>query len=133
MRFGRQARPLHPHREVSVQEFITPLSEGEKSIMKKLTIALFIVALVLSPLSAWAAGPSGADLFKTKCAVCHGADSAGKPAMKTPDLRSADVQKKTDKELEDFIATNAKHNFSKKGMTADEIKAVVAFIRTLKK
>ncbi len=101
--------------------------------MKKLVIAGFLVCLILLPLAGWAAGPNGADLFKTKCAVCHAPDGAGKAAMKTPDLRSADVQNKSDKELADFIATNPKHNFAKKGMTPDEINALVAFIRTLKK
>ena len=101
--------------------------------MKKLVIAVFLVCLILLPLSGWAAGPNGADLFKAKCAVCHGADGAGKAAMKTPPLGSADVQGKSDKELADFIANNAKHNFAKKGMTPDEINALVTFIRSLKK
>jgi mono/diheme cytochrome c family protein len=101
--------------------------------MKKFTIAVFLFCLILLPLSGWAAGPNGADLFKAKCAMCHGADGAGKAAMKTPDLGSPAVQGKSDKDLADFVANNPKHNFSKKGMTADEINAVVAFIRTLKK
>ncbi len=101
--------------------------------MKKLVIAVFLLCLILLPLAGWAAGPNGADLFKTKCAVCHGPDGAGKAAMKTPPLGGADVQAKSDKELADFIATNPKHNFAKKGMTPDEINALVAFIRTLKK
>jgi cytochrome c6 len=122
--------PAPPDLDPRVQQII-PI--GEEAIMKKLTIALFLVCLILLPLSSWAAGPNGADLFKAKCAVCHGADGAGKAAMKTPDLRSDDVQKKSDKELADFVATNAKHNFAKKGMTPDEINAVVSFIRSLKK
>jgi cytochrome c553 len=133
MKFGRQADQFHPDLQHPVQEFIATSLQGEKAIMKKLTIAVFLVCLVLLPLSGFAAGPNGADLFKAKCAVCHGPDGAGKAAMKTPPLSSPEVQGKSDKELADFIATNPKHNFAKKGMTPDEINALVAFIRTLKK
>jgi mono/diheme cytochrome c family protein len=47
-------------------------------------------------------------LFKGKCAMCHGPDGAGKTVMgeklKIPDLRSADVQKKSEAELKTLIA-----------------------------
>ncbi|HYX70237.1 MAG TPA: c-type cytochrome, partial [Terriglobales bacterium] len=76
--------------------------------MKKFTIAVFLFCLILLPLSGWAAGPNGADLFKAKCAMCHGADGAGKAAMKTPDLGSPAVQGKSDKDLADFVANNPK-------------------------
>ena len=50
----------------------------------------------------------GEATFKGKCATCHGPDGKGQTAMgkmmKLKDLGSAEVQKKTDKELSDLIS-----------------------------
>ena len=53
-------------------------------------------------------------------------------------LNSDDVQKKSDAELTDFIANGgpskkASHSFSQKGLSAEQIKALVAQVRSLKK
>ncbi len=51
---------------------------------------------------------TNAALFKSKCAVCHGADASGKTTMgdqlKIPDLRSAQTQAKSDVDLKNMIA-----------------------------
>ncbi len=71
--------------------------------------------------------------FKTKCAGCHGADGKGKEAMKTRDLASADVQKLSDADLSGII-TNGKGKMPPyKTMTPDQVKDMVAFIRSMKK
>jgi len=71
--------------------------------------------------------------FKAKCAMCHGADGKGKESMKTPDFTSADVQKKSDADLSTLI-TNGKGKMPPyKAMTPDQVKDMVAFIRSLKK
>jgi mono/diheme cytochrome c family protein len=71
--------------------------------------------------------------FKAKCAMCHGADGKGKEEMKTQDMTSADVQKMSDAELVGII-TNGKGKMpAYKSMTPDQVKDMVAFIRTLKK
>ena len=71
--------------------------------------------------------------FKAKCAMCHGADGKGKASMKTPDMTSADVQKKSDADLSGVI-TNGKGKMpAYKTMTPDQVKDMVAFIRSLKK
>lgn len=71
--------------------------------------------------------------FKAKCAMCHGADGKGKAAMKTPDFTSAEVQKKSDGDLSGAI-TNGKGKMPPyKTMTPDQVKDMVAFIRSLKK
>jgi mono/diheme cytochrome c family protein len=55
-------------------------------------------------------------------------------AMKLRDLGSAEVQKQTDKELVALTADGKGKMPAYKGkLSADEINAVVAFIRTLKK
>jgi cytochrome c6 len=71
--------------------------------------------------------------FKAKCAMCHGADGKGKASMKTPDFTSADAQKKSDADLSGVI-TNGKGKMpAYKTMTPDQVKDMVAFIRSLKK
>ncbi|HUK87009.1 MAG TPA: cytochrome c [Terriglobales bacterium] len=99
----------------------------------KVAVLLMVLGLVLST-SALAAGP-GADTFKAKCAMCHGADGAGKAAIGTKDLGSADVQKQTDEQLTDIITKGKPPKMPAYGgkLSADEIKNLVAFIRSLKK
>ena len=80
----------------------------------------------------------GASLFKTKCAVCHGADGKGDTSMgkvlKVLDLGSEEVQKQTDAQLTEAIANGKGKMTGYKGkLTDDQIKQLVAFIRTLKK
>src|SRR3974390_3862030 len=71
--------------------------------------------------------------YKAKCAGCHGADAKGKEAMKTRDLSSADVQKQSDADLTGII-TNGKGKMpAYKTMTPDQVKDMVAYIRSFKK
>ena len=104
--------------------------------MKTVLVVLFAVALLVPIAAPVAAADDGAKVFASKCAMCHGADGAGK--MKgTPDLRSAEVQGLSDAQLTDAIANGPKgkesHAFSKKGLDDATIKSLVAYIRTLKK
>jgi len=99
-----------------------------------LTIATaFAVVLSLS-LSARAQDASA--LFKSKCAVCHAADGTGSAIGKKTgahDFTTADVQKMSDSELTDII-TNGKNKMPKYGsLKPEEVKGLVAYIRTLKK
>jgi len=102
-----------------------------------LLVATIAVALfILVPSLSWA--EDGAAIFKAKCAVCHGADGAGKPAAKIPGLVSDDAKKLSDADLTDFIANGgpskkATHAFASKGLTPDQIKAVVSAVRDLQK
>ena len=104
--------------------------------MKRNNLPLFIIATALAivlalPLSARAEG--AADVFKAKCAACHGADGTGSPMgkkMGAHDFTSADVQKMSDADLTDAI-TNGKNKMPK--YPAVDAKAMVAYIRTLKK
>lgn len=96
---------------------------------------LFCVSIASAPLLAQG---DGASLFKSKCASCHGADGSGNTpigkSMKLRDLGSADVQKETDAELT-AITANGKGAMPayKDKLTADQIKQLVAFMRTLAK
>lgn len=77
-------------------------------------------------------------VWMKKCALCHGADGSGKPAMKTKDYTKADVQAKmTDEEILKAIKDGVPNSKMKKGysdkLTEQEIKDQLAFIRALAK
>ncbi|HUL35699.1 MAG TPA: cytochrome c [Candidatus Eisenbacteria bacterium] len=87
--------------------------------------------LLSAPAKADAA--AGGTLFKTKCAGCHGADGKGKEVMKTSDLGAADVQKLSDAELTGIITGGKGKMPAYKTLSADQVKDLVSFIRSLKK
>jgi len=92
-----------------------------------ITVALFI----LIPSLSWA--DDGATIYKTKCAACHGADAAGKPAAKIPALNGDDAKKLSDADLSKAITEKPKHAGVAKSLTPDQVKMVVAYIRDLQK
>ncbi len=97
--------------------------------------SVLLIALLISlALSNIAFAQSGADTFKTKCAGCHGLDGKKEmPAMGVKPLTSPDVQKMSDADL---IASVSKGKGKMPGyagkLTDDQIKQVVAFVKTLK-
>ena len=105
--------------------------------MKTVTKVCFCVMAVALISSTWSLADDGADIFKAKCAMCHGADGKGATAMgkslKLRDLSSDDVQKQSDTDLTSII-TNGKNKMPKYDgkLTKDQINSVVKFIRTLK-
>jgi cytochrome c6 len=98
--------------------------------MKKI-LAVAIVATMAMPLFA----ADGATVFKTKgCSGCHGADGLkAMPAMGVKPLNSADIKAQSDAQLTAAI-TNGKGKMPAYGskLSADEIKAAVAYVRSLK-
>ena len=89
------------------------------------------VCLLSSPAKADVAAAEAT--YKSKCAGCHGADGKGKPAMKTKDLASPEVQKMSDEELSGIITNGKSPMPAYKTMTPDQVKDMVAYIRSLKK
>ncbi|TMA34126.1 MAG: cytochrome c [Deltaproteobacteria bacterium] len=79
---------------------------------------------------------SSADLFKAKCAMCHGENGAGKG--KVPALSSAEVQQKSDADFKTALEKGVKND---KGMmpgyggklTPEQIDELVKYVRSLKK
>jgi len=100
-----------------------------------LSLVLIVVALTGSvPMFA----ADGAALYKSKCAMCHGPDGTGNTPMgktlKVKSLASPEVQKQTDAELEKIISGGKGKMPAFAGkLSADELKAVVQFIRGFKK
>lgn len=105
----------------------------------KLVILIVMIALALFlilPNLSWA--QDAATAYKTKCAACHGADLGGKPAAKIPSLVSDDAKKLSNADLTDMITNGGKdkkasHAFANKGVTPDQIKMIVSYIRDTQK
>jgi mono/diheme cytochrome c family protein len=99
------------------------------------TVALSGLVLGLTTAAA-AAAESSADLFKQKCAMCHGENGAGKG--KVPALGLAEIQQNSDAEFKAAIEKGVKND---KGMmpgyggklTPEQIEELVKYTRSLKK
>jgi cytochrome c6 len=81
---------------------------------------------------------AGADVFTSKCALCHGTDGlattpAGK-ALKAASFKDPAIIKTPDAELIAIVKSgkNKMPSFQDK-LTDDQIKAAVAYVRTLQK
>jgi cytochrome c6 len=105
---------------------------GEKLVLARLAFSLV----------AFSSLPSRADdaaaLYKSKCAMCHGADGKGEtPAgkkMGVHDLGSAEVQGMKDAELTTIIADGKnKMPGYKKSLSSEQIKDLVAYVRSFGK
>lgn len=100
-----------------------------------------IAALVTGMMVAVAATPAraqeAAELYRTKCQVCHGADGKGDTAagkkLGVKDFHSPEVVKMSDQELFD-ITKKGKEKMPSydKRLTDDQIKELVRYVRTLK-
>ena len=106
--------------------------------MKKgLTVAAIVVVALAVGLPAVAADapPDGKALYASKCAMCHGADGvAKKMAEGSGNFNDPEWQKKTPAEtIEKNIhaGKNKMPKFEGK-LTEDQIKAVAAYVKTLK-
>jgi len=101
-----------------------------KLVLLVMTIAVGLFILI--PNLSWAAD-DGAGLYKAKCAACHGADAAGKPAAKIPSLVSDEAKKASDDDTAKAITEKAKHPAPVKSLTPDQTKMIVTYIRSLQK
>ncbi len=94
-----------------------------------LAVALFVFALP-------AAQADTAATYKAKCAPCHALDgsptAAGK-VMGAHDFRTDDVQKMSDADMTTIIAKGKNKMPANATLKPEDIKGLVAFIRTLKK
>ena len=108
----------------------------EKNAVRILLLVAVIVMMLCS--NSLFAADDGATLFKTKCAMCHGADGKGDSPMgkklNVRDLGSADVQKQSDAELTTIIekGKNKMPAFGGK-LSAEQITTLVAHIRNFGK
>lgn len=89
-------------------------------------IALVGMLCLVGPISRADDAANGEKTFKAKCAACHGADAAGKPAMKSPSIKG-----KTADDIKKVISTSPKHA-GLKSLTDDQVKELAAYLATLK-
>src|SRR5689334_1205043 len=105
--------------------------------MKTSKLLMILLTLSLVPATVGFAQDAAA-LYKSKCAVCHGADGAGDTTMGkklgVKDFRSPDVSKMIDAELFDVTkkGKNKMPSYDKK-LTDEQIKDLVKYIRNLGK
>jgi cytochrome c551 len=97
--------------------------------------AVIVLSISLAGL-AFAQG-STADIYKTKCAMCHGADGKGNtpmgPKLGVRDFHSPVVVKESDQTLFDITKDGKNKMPPYKGkLTDDQIKDLVKYIRSLK-
>ena len=95
---------------------------------------ILLAAALASPVFA----QSGADTYKTKCAMCHGPDgTAATPMgkmMKIPSFKSPEVVKASDASLVAVTKSGKGKMPAYNGKLTDaQIREVVSYIRTLEK
>ncbi len=108
--------------------------------MKRVATCAFATAMTIClyvPM-ALADSQAGAALYKSKCAMCHGADGKGDTAMgknlKLRDFSSDEVQIVHDSEMKTLIENGKGKMPSFKGKLTDkQLGDVIQFVRTLKK
>jgi len=95
---------------------------------------LVILAVLLFTASFGWAADDGAALYKRKCAGCHGADGAGKPAMKAPALKGTNLE--TSRIAEHLTkgesTSKPPHNKGMAGLTEAQAKSIAEYVKTLK-
>lgn len=106
---------------------------------RSITIAL-LSGLFLAAIPLWAGDPTE-QLFNDNCASCHGkrGDAKTAYAKRTPtaDLRSKEVQSKSDEALYGAIGrgtghVNYPHGYEMRGMSKEKIFSLIQYIRALK-
>jgi mono/diheme cytochrome c family protein len=105
---------------------------------KRLPAIASLITLLMLVASVALAAPGAAETYKAKCASCHGPDGSGQTAvgksMKIRDLRSAEVQKQADADLEKIITDGkGKMPAYKAKLSVADISSLVAYVRGVAK
>ncbi len=103
----------------------------------KLLVVIFLAMFILG-CSLPVFAEDSAATFKAKCAMCHGADGAGKTVMgakfNIPDLRAPEIQKLSATELGAVITKGKNKMPAFEGkLTPAEIASLAGYIQHLKK
>ena len=103
----------------------------------RLTLTITALALFLAVAAPRASAEDASALYKGKCAACHGADgmaSAVGKKMGARDFNSPEVMKLTEAQMIE-ITTKGKEKMPayEKKLNADQIKALVEYVRSMAK
>lgn len=105
-------------------------------LASSLLFFLFSGLFVTISNTAWAQGNPGEAIFKAKCVLCHGADGTGDTPLgkqlQAANLRSKDVQKKSNAELHKVIHDGQANMPPFADQLSDqEIDQVIRYVRSL--
>jgi mono/diheme cytochrome c family protein len=100
-------------------------------------IAVVLAAMVFLSAVAKADAAAAEATYKAKCAMCHGPDGKAQThtgkMMKVKDFSSEEVQKMSDTDLTSVISSGKGKMPPYKTFRADQVKGLVAYIRTFGK
>jgi cytochrome c553 len=104
------------------------MEETKEEVMRKVLSGITLVATLcfVGSFSRAQDATNGEKTFKAKCAGCHGADAAGKPAVKAPSIKG-----KSAEEISKAFSTSPKHA-SVKSLSPADVKDLAAYLATLK-
>lgn len=99
-------------------------------------LASWMMIAGLAPALIW--GQTGAEIYRSKCASCHGAKGEGRRAIKNSSLLTPEAKQKTDAEMAEEIASGGKkktaaHAYERKGVSAEQVKLLVQYVRELQR
>jgi mono/diheme cytochrome c family protein len=97
--------------------------------------AALLVAIVLCGAAFAQSAPKPADIYKQKCAICHGPDGKSQTVMAknlgAPDLTSEKVQSVSDAEIKDVLE-NGKGKMPPPKLDPKSIDVMLKYVRSLK-
>ena len=99
--------------------------------MKRLLMSLAVVSAFVA--SSARAADDGSNIYRTRCAMCHGPDGKGTEIGKKMGSRALGASKLEASDIEKLVADG--HGTARPledRLTAEQIKAVSAHVRTLK-
>src|ERR1700677_1428459 len=100
-----------------------------KNANLRVVASLTAIAVMSFP-SLSAQAQDGSATYKAKCAMCHGADGT---KIAAHDLQGAAAQGMSDADLSAIITNGRGKMPASKSLKPEEVKGLVAYIRTLKK
>jgi len=112
-------------------------ADASTSIAAALILWVIAVIAVTLLVSVCTFADSGADVYKMRCAACHGANGAGQTMigknLRLRSLASPEVQNQTDEQLA-AVTSEGKNKMPayNRKLSKEQIAAVVKYIRALK-
>jgi len=101
--------------------------------MKRIACSIVILAVAALVTAPVLAAEDGAALYKSKCAMCHGADGmAKKMAEPSRNFNDPKFQAEATKESITKVVTEGKGKMKPVKLTPEQIEAVSAHVKTIK-